>query len=604
MKKIVFLLTISVITLISYSQDIIDPYDEDELSGVTWTSVTGYYDGEYQIELKRFLWRDILEFHITDYYAMSYQFECVSFPFVPDCFNINATSSGCVGSSEGEGSEPLTNDRAFHVLSDEYFGDINNSNTGNGTGWIHPTTNRYVYSFTEPLEFYTQQTLPHYPKISKKTRLVSHAYAGDESPITLNDYVVLPHTVLRVTLNIHDGETIEDPILVTLSWLYDNTRGRMKSYPFIDDNGGTNEKEKYDVVFRPYFIYDGYPNNSAHTYATTTNVGWFTGAHPPSINPLGSINYYHQTDVPNQHPYYPTNPPTTDPFPYFDEFGFIYFYPAPFSLLSPSLRNSNFSAYAGFDEDGLHGSGLAVEDGIEHTYTINEPIDLTLINPSEKIIYNPSKVKIDCDLTFPACYKFLTVHGKYPDKAWVMYNNLGLLSDLRDVLTPSDQQEEQLSEYEIPNGSILSIEPGVTIMDAKFTGSGTIRYNPYRVNGNFQIGPNINTIITTDDVICIFHKSSPPINDSIENTENVKVNFEIYPNPIKNEFYIRNTSGNDLENVKFILYNCIGEVILVKNIGDKGFKKIILPKELNNGIYNAVIIVNGKVEKIEKLIVQ
>ncbi|NOX48771.1 MAG: T9SS type A sorting domain-containing protein [Chlorobi bacterium] len=261
----------------------------------------------------------------------------------------------------------------------------------------------------------------------------------------------------------------------------------MQNYPFNNNNSVTNEKSKYDVVFLVDFAY-----STSHTYNMTSNLSWFQGACPPDIVPQGSINYFHFDDVVNEAPFYPI--PNSN-----FEFPGLYYYPAPYVLLVPSLGNANGTAYAGYDDNGNISN--SVQLGKPHTYEIDQSIDLTQINPSEKIIYNPSKVEIDCDLTFPVNYKFLTVYGKYPDKAWVTENNPGY-DDLRDVLCPSDQIDEDggfLTEYIVNN--ILTIEPGVTIMDAQINGSGTVRYYPDDISGNFRLSTDLKLEFLSDQII-------------------------------------------------------------------------------------------------------
>ncbi|MCF8369003.1 MAG: T9SS type A sorting domain-containing protein [Bacteroidales bacterium] len=484
MKKLTLLFLVYTFSSTCFSQDIINHYNPENLFELynTQGSPT-YYDGEYQIRISSFYWSF---WWLNDYTNfISYDFECVSYPFVPDCYiNMDCT--------------PSSNVRNFEVLPDNLLNTIVEPYPG--FGWII-SSGMDVYQYSNPLGFdYPNET-------SYPTTLVTRSYISDAPWET--DRMILPHTILRITLNVHEGTTIDGEIKVKISWLYDNTRGRMRYYPFTNENDGmsVNSTEKYDVIFMPKILYDGIPDwgeLSNHQYNTTSNLGWFNGAYPSGINPIGSINYIHEDDVEITGPFNPGF--GNNYFP--DDFGDFYFYPAPYALLSPPLRNKPAKAYAGFDDygeyEGVPNSNSTFETGIEHTYTINSSIDLENINPSEKIIYNPSKVSIDCDLTFPEDYKFLTVHGKYPDKAWVMTNNTGF-DDLRDVLCPTDQIGDFLSEYELGGSSVeLTIEPGVTIMDAKFTGSGKIFFHPDNLRGNFEISsPGINLICIPETLIIV-----------------------------------------------------------------------------------------------------
>jgi hypothetical protein len=457
------------------AQNIINQYDFDEVIGQVLPSTIPYFDGEYQILIDHMYWNDENINFPSAINFISYDFECVSFPFVPSCYT-NNLGSNCLGAPE----------RSFYVLSDGIINEnLIGPNDVTGEGWagsegkifrrINPT------SFSQHWNLLKQRYF-----MSGITSLVSRSYNGETDDLR----VQLPHSVLRITLNVHMGDDINDDIAVKISWLHDNTRGRMKFYPFIDHNNGVGPlKSHYDVLFRPKILFNV---NSGHFYNTNSNVDWFEeGARPIGLelgDPEGSINYFDIGDI-NGTPdpvFYPWPPyPSPAGFPSF------FYYPAPYTLLSAPLLNALGKAYAGFSNNGT--IDLSVHYGMPHSYFINETIMLNNINPTEKIIYNPSEVTIDANLTFPEGYKFLTVHGKYPDKSWVEYNNFNNYEDLRDVLCPSDQvgiNGEFLSEYIISSGKTLTIKEGVIIMDAKFTGDGTIKYNPYKVYGNFKIGEN------------------------------------------------------------------------------------------------------------------
>ena len=468
MKKI-FLLISFFFVINVFSQDIINIYDPDNLVGQTLADPCSYFDGEYQIFLNELYW--IGEGTPTNH-LITYSIECVSYPFVPNCFHIESTTSSCISGNTA---------RYFIVLTD----DLRNYNINNpyqGEGWS-VAGGKTVYQKCEQYAFNLVTNENETSWLSFPASLVSTAYTTSLGP---SDRMYLPHSVLLITLNVHETEDITSDIKVKISWVYDNTRGRMQKYPFINNNLGTIEKERFDVTFFPNFKYD----ENGHYYNTTGNLTWFEGAHPATvIEPLGSINYYHNTDIVNPDiPYYPPDPSLYgDPFPWNNNSNF-YYYPAPYALLSSPLRNANGSAYAGYDNDGEITDN--VQEGQPHTYEIYDPIDLSLINPDEKIIYNPSELEVYCNLTFPQDYKFLTVHGQYPDKAWVEANNFESDDDLRNVLCPSDQIDENgefLSEYIIHNKTI-TVQEGVTIMDTKFTGDGTIEYYPDNFNGNFKIG--------------------------------------------------------------------------------------------------------------------
>jgi len=490
MKKTILFTTIIFFSIISYSQDIIDPYDIED--GTTFNGVYIHdFTGEYQIGLTGLYWfNEDFNPPQSSEYIVSFSFECVSFPFIPDCLDFNSQNYSCYGGTS----------RVF-VLPESDMGLEYGDLSSGGTGWYsEDISNRELINTSIPVAIiYTD-------KISTPASLSSYAYVNHD--FEWANRMILPHTVLRMNLNVHDGPSVEDdPIILKLSWIYDNTRGRMNYYPFKNTNQSSGYVKVYDVIFFPHYKYHGYPYflNTLHEYYTpVTNVDWFTaGAQPPSFTsePQGSINYYHADDYDQVPPYYPFG---GGPFPPGGN-GFFGYYPAQYTLFSPTLLNASMKAYAGYDNQGQYGANSAtMQVGIEHDYIINEPFDLNLINNDEKIIYNPSKVEIDCDFIFPLNYKFLTVHGKYPDKSWVEFNNTTTppYDDLRDVLCPSDQIDENgefLTEYIV--NYTLTIEPGVTIMDAQINGTGTVRYYPDDIRGNFKLSTDLKLEFLSDQII-------------------------------------------------------------------------------------------------------
>ena len=89
--------------------------------------------------------------------------------------------------------------------------------------------------------------------------LISQVYAGS---ILANYYQQchLPHTILKHTLYFHCTEQGTNEIIDSVWWLYDNTRGTMKKYPFCTPPTDhlSIEPIVYDVCFRPTFPDLGY----------------------------------------------------------------------------------------------------------------------------------------------------------------------------------------------------------------------------------------------------------------------------------------------------------------------------------------------------------
>ncbi|MBL0054547.1 MAG: hypothetical protein IPP29_25230 [Bacteroidetes bacterium] len=129
------------------------------------------------------------------------------------------------------------------------------------------------------------------------------------------------------------------------------------------------------------------------------------------------------------------------------DFGYYKHFAPPYSLYDVTLRCTYGNLLAGYE---LNSSGelsfqqnsstlLGIYEGLRHTYHIDQNIDLTIINPSEQTIYNPSEVDVTAsDLHFPSYYTFKTIRGVYPSIANVTADNNdpqtgGPYTDLRDV---------------------------------------------------------------------------------------------------------------------------------------------------------------------------
>ncbi|MFU8844983.1 MAG: hypothetical protein ACNA7V_14355, partial [Bacteroidales bacterium] len=120
--KIIFFLMTNASLI--HSQDTINHYDTNNVKGYSFQSFNEQYVGEYQIRLKQFYWRNEYNAHNN---FISYQFECLSFPFIPDCYLINTEITGSLCISDLE-------TRGFVVLQDELLDSINDPLPG--YGWI------------------------------------------------------------------------------------------------------------------------------------------------------------------------------------------------------------------------------------------------------------------------------------------------------------------------------------------------------------------------------------------------------------------------------------------------------------------------------------
>jgi hypothetical protein len=113
---------------------------------------------------------------------------------------------------------------------------------------------------------------------------------------------------------------------------------------------------------------------------------------------------------------------------------------------------------------------------------------LSIINPTEKVIYNPSEVFITSgadNLIFPTEYTFKTIRATYPFEFEVTAENItdngGPYSDLKDVPVTTDlyvdyhdtynyptNDHNYASIYHLESGSKVTVEPCVKFFDCSF----------------------------------------------------------------------------------------------------------------------------------------
>lgn len=421
------------------------------------------YVGEYQIFLSDGHWN----LGDADRYA-TYRIEVVSFPFTPP-----------TGPPDTVLRPMVMPDLLSYGYTDEGYG---------CTGWAWNSTDPYL---PEPTRTLMREVRGDFTGsegggsawMSDYQVLASDQMIAGGAPSACGDLgrrSVLPHTVLKHTVYLHDDGGVA---LDSVSWVYDHTRGRMRYYPFID--GPTNAKQYYDLCFRPFVRTD----SAGHTYEATSNASW------SGVAGGGTANYF---PVPlnweDLWQLYPTD--LSEPFDSVSPADG----PPPYALLEAPLLASNGSCYAGHAVDSVSGQmaelwGGAPWNEVPHTYVIDKPIDLRLINAQEKVIYNPSDVTIAMDsayqgtpLVFPGGTTFRTVHGTHPSRADVeAVDPLGLLHP-QLVPVPSTLGDS-VSFYRIADGNTLVIEPCVTIMDAVIVveAGGTLYYDDPVVDGNFTV---------------------------------------------------------------------------------------------------------------------
>jgi hypothetical protein len=326
-------------------------------------------------------------------------------------------------------------------------------------------------------------------------------YLGLDTPFTLEsiifrklaiygylEYNIFPQSVYKFTVYaMCNGSAID-----SLSYLVDLTRGQMKYYPFDDENYAPSPSSSVDL----YDVFVNLKTILADFYATE--------------NDLNTISYFSYDEI--EYAYCDDAYSTIDPLDPVDDES-IYIRLSPYSLTTFDICSGREFDPVGFIADGDLGVELVPIGGIEQHYYIDKSINLSLLNPSQKIIYNPSEVEIGntvtpVTLTFPSGYSFLTVRGVYPTMAETMFGAdvycdvaaSPSIEDVRNIPTDLDP-----SVYTLTHGTMLSIEPCVTIMDAEIvvTPGTTLQYYPDKTWGNFTINNTGGSVVAlTDDVMC------------------------------------------------------------------------------------------------------
>jgi hypothetical protein len=501
---------------LGFAQDILDPYKDysqfnpypvypfsNFSSGAVFThysdNITPGYIGEYEIDISI---RGVDNFYGQsrahawhEFYPnlmKSYSIELVSFPFTLPC---NVTTSCQTGTT-----------RELYMPNAPYD-QANNS-------WD------YLARLTPFLQSANN------PNGNVHQTLVSNAY--NVILIAPNPgRTILPHSVLKHTVNIHCGPTLNNDIVSSFSWYSDNTRGRMRDYPFTGTNNGGGPNT-YDIIYFPELISLSGTWGSVYDYISIPNTPPFD-----TYFKYKTINYFPSNLITNS-----LNcglavaqvPPQGQG----QAYGPNYVYPGDYMYISAPPRSWDGEFLAGYDYNDVT-NNVTKLPGIKHDYHIDKgfpDLDLTWINPNEKVIYNPSEVSVVSNaagaltnLVFPSLYTFKTILGVYPSVDEVndanTVENGGPYADPRDVPVPVNAFEympvgSQLSKYphvswDDPTTSIderfgyyyieengqITVEPCVKIFDAKFDvmQGGTLIFqdftqtkNPARFSINSQGG--------------------------------------------------------------------------------------------------------------------
>lgn len=480
--RIAFLVSIFVSTI--KAQNIYDPYIDYNISSTLPPSyllpvVSGSgFIGEYQWFIREEFasgsyfhhWSKIAKADPADPepYSLSYKIETVSFPFAPQ-----VSSSG------------ITN-RVLHAYSNTDY----NSTTDLWNGRVEREYIGNYASITGALYFSKS--------INGPSSIVSTEFHHAGGVPTSGARTLYPHSILKHTLYLYCNSSLSGKPIDSLQFVVDLTRGRMRNYPFYDQNyTGLTAPTRYDVLLTSTL-------NMPNEFGATTNENeqwnpYFNFSPPPPL--MSTINYFpypygtSSCKLPGVK-YYPTE----EDFPPFSAIPnpIDFVHPPPYSLSGFELLNSQGNEVVGYNYSTS--PSAQVQYGLKHEYVIDQPIDLTIINPTHKVIYNPSETNIDLNniLVFPSGYVFKTVDGIYPDATQVYNADPDrLYNDPREIPTPTTLSyndpstiiDERKSYYYIKNGSTLKIESCVGIYDADIVveNGGTLIYDHFQTYGNFNI---------------------------------------------------------------------------------------------------------------------
>ncbi len=466
-----------------------------------------YFTGEYEITLNDFFWHASADVYNTntfpwtlvninnsngdmynDYYN-DFKIELVSFPFTNDyCVNNGCANCDSTTRDMYMPADPFINDKWGNFLYRE-----------TGTGEIPYGPSVGVFHISSSIDWHCT--------------LASNFFTSTNGASGSQRYF-LPHSILKFTINHHCGVNASDPIIQTFSFVYDNTRGPIRKFPFRNDNCQTNSSE-HDLVLRPSLVIDtAYYQGilSPLTFDETASNGiWTNGASGTAYNfRLSDFSSSPNCSIPSASDIS------------FNIGGLLDWentiYPPPMGLLNTIMYNNpKGGELAGYKPDPNASWGspeMADRDGIPINFHIDRNIDLTLINNADKIIYNPSEVYFTAghaeNFHFPSYYTFKTVLGLHPSLAQVNDANTaangGPFSDLREVPVPVNAGDfvassgnpldnvdvswddpttsildERYGYYYLQNLSELAIDPCVRILDAKFevNQSATLIFNDY-----------------------------------------------------------------------------------------------------------------------------
>gem|GEM_PF-1451301 len=291
----------------------------------------------------------------------------------------------------------------------------------------------------------------------------------------------LPHTILRHTLYIHATDHPNSRKVDSIAFIVDLTRGGMRRYPFRDVNfEGSGGAGVHDVAIRMEVIL---PDSLEAAGNALNTLNYFPGS--VDFTPLTDEFEDVYCNIPSPHCDYSSNEPVD------------YARPSDYSYLRIRLQmQEGCRLPAGFQEDTVDPDLLIKTQGILHHYFVEENLDLTKINSTERKIYNPSQVYIEADsLVFPSGYTFQTVRGVYATEAEVDTSSWCEPEGVpaQSVIVPTDLE---LSQYILRSGSRVFVQPCVYLYDLviRVDSGAVFSFYPEGTYGNYMLVNNGGTI--------------------------------------------------------------------------------------------------------------
>ena len=519
MRNVFYLLVINLIVNPVSAQDLINPYipytannhpsmvsignplyvQTDQAPYILFHNQT-YYNGEYEISMEENYWYNFINNTLpvnqcssSGVLNFSFRLALVSFPFVNECAY---TNNACSQTPVRELTMPneLSGHFTYNVADSGWYYNSNPTILMNSSGMVKFASCGYSGG----------QSGGGSPVANT---LVTSCYHG--SQLNTPYRRAIPHSVIKHTVYAHcDYPPNENNIIGQFSFYYDNSRGRMRYYPFFATNAVQAGPENYDVIFYPMLIKN---QNEIDLPSQTLYLGYDESVYDNHIVISdGGINYFKHSEI------NPTSACVSNPsFAVPVEIGSLFnvwtpnavnpsFYYPCYSYISAPLRSAEGNYLAGYEKNQQN--QIVTKPGIRHSYFIDQNTDLNIINPTEKEIYNPSEATITAsNFVFPQDYTFKTIRGVYPNEAEALAsriaeNGCDANTDLRNVPVKTDLTTENTtdainfplsalpatqhlyaSRYYLENNSKLTVQNCVRLFDCTFDvkQGATLQFDDY-----------------------------------------------------------------------------------------------------------------------------